>query len=222
MRDTLTILDTESVAGPSGLVGRMARFTDGPEHAGRRAQVEAVLPPVDGLRAAAAQRAAAMVGGPTFDVMPIATAVPVAVLAAALGVADLDLAVRLTDDLCATRGDDPAQALSALVGGLPAASVLFQARDATAALIAASIVAGDIDKGVLDLPVRSTQRNGNWVSLADVGAFGAGRHACPGAELAIALTRGVLDALTGVRLAGPVHYEARPNLRLPIRLMVTR
>jgi cytochrome P450 len=200
----------------------MARFTDGPEHARRRAKVVAALPAVDGLRAAAAERAASMIGGATFDVMPIATTVPVAVLASAMGVADVDSAVRVTNELCATRADEPARALIALTGGLSAVSVLFQARDATAALIAASIVVGDIDEGVRELPVHSTQRNGEWVSLAPVGTFGAGRHVCPGAELAMALAIGVLDALTGARLMGPVHYESRPNLRLPIRLMVTR
>ncbi|WP_436495232.1 hypothetical protein [Actinokineospora sp. HUAS TT18] len=214
------ILDTGSVAGPTGLVGQMARFTDGPEHAARRAAVVAAFPQVDGLRTRAAARASAMIDGPTFDVMPIATSVPVAVLAAAMGIADS--AVHLTDELCATRADEPARALMALAGGLPAVSVLFQARDATAALISAAIVAGDLDKGVLDLPVHSTQRDGQWVSLAAVGTFGAGKHGCPGVELALALAQGVLDALDGVRVVGPVTYESRPNLRMPTRLMVTR
>ncbi|MGH3860650.1 hypothetical protein [Actinokineospora sp.] len=231
--DAAVALDALSVAGPSGLVGRMARFSDGTDHARGRAQIEAVLPDVSGLRSAAAARTGDTRG--EFDLMQIAFAVPVAVLAAALGVADVAVAVRLTRDLCESRSDEAFLALAALLPDPAAVSVLFQAHDATAALIAEAVLEGGVERAVRSAPVHRTQRrtvantaiggvvlpagSALWVSLTETGTFGAGRHACPGAVLATALAQGVLDALGEVSIVD-VEYESRPNMRLPARLVV--
>lgn len=231
--DVAVALDALSVAGPGGLVGGMARFSDGTEHARRRAEVEAVLPDLAGLREAAMARTPTPRG--EFDVMPIAFDVPVAVLAGALGVHDVDAAVRLTRDLCASRSDEAFLALAALLSDPAAVSVLFQAHDATAALIAAAVLDGGVEQAVRAAPVHRTQRStvadtviggvvlpagsALWVSLAETGTFGAGRHSCPGAALATALAQGVVDALGDLRIVD-VEYESRPNMRLPARLIV--
>ncbi|MBC6449692.1 hypothetical protein [Actinokineospora xionganensis] len=231
--DAAVALDALSVAGPSGLVGRMPRFSDGARHARGRAQVEAVLPEVSGLRSAAAARTGTPRG--EFDLMPIALDVPVAVLAAALGVEEVAAAVRLTRELCESRSDEAYLPLAALLPDPAAVSVLFQAHDATAALIAAAVLEGGVEQAVRSAPVHRTQRrtvantaiggvvlppgSALWVSLAETGTFGAGRHACPGSALATTLAQGVLDALGEVGVVD-VEYEPRPNLRLPARLIV--
>lgn len=231
--DAAVALDALSVAGPSGLVGRMARFSDGEDHACERARVKAVLPEVSGLRSVAAARTGTPRG--EFDLMPIALGVPVAVLAEVLGVEDVAGAVRLTRELCESRSDEAFLALAALLSDPAAVSVLFQAHDAMAALIAATVLEGGVDQAVRSAPVHRTQRrtvadtviggvvlpagSALWVSLAETGTFGAGRHACPGSAMAIAIAHGVLDALGEVSVV-EVEYESRPNLRLPARLIV--
>jgi cytochrome P450 len=146
---------------------RMARFSDGDDHERRRALTEALLPEVRMIEPAAAARTAAVIDareGP-FDVMPMARTVPVAVLATALGVgrAALDRVVALVGAVCdalapggAVPGQpapDPDVAAAELSGYLAplvsagedevaaAISVLFQARDATAALIGSALIA---------------------------------------------------------------------------------
>lgn len=181
---------------------RMARFSDGPDHARRRAVLDALLPPVAGLEAAAADRTTALLDGSvaslldgsvaSFDAMPVARAVPVAVLATALGVgtSDDDHLSRLIGTLCdalapatdrapARPGGGAAaarelQAVLAAHGGdaeqvVAVASLLFQARDATAALIGASLLAAGADPAAepgavvervlrRDAPVQCTRR----------------------------------------------------------------
>ena len=158
-------------AGDAGrLRARMARFSDGPDHARRRALTEALLPDVDAVRQAAAERTEALLRDRTvpFDLMPLARTVPVAALATALGVspADSDRLVTLIGRLCdalspSLTPPDPepdadlvarelvallepvgpwdAEQVAAVVG------VLFQARDATAALIGAALLASTSD-----------------------------------------------------------------------------
>ncbi|SDK60577.1 Cytochrome P450 [Glycomyces sambucus] len=51
--------------------------------------------------------------------------------------------------------------------------------------------------------------------------FGAGPHACPGRDQAIAIAIGVCEALRHTRLlTAPIEYEPLPNLRIPTRLEV--
>lgn len=103
----LTVADPRA-APPAGdatqLQARMARFSDGPAHDGRRERLEQVLPEATGLDTAAAQRTAATLQGRTagFDVMALARTVPVEVLAAALGVpsAQLTHVAALVGRLC--------------------------------------------------------------------------------------------------------------------------
>lgn len=146
---------------------RMARFSDDAAHRRRRVLVEALLPDPRILEPAAAARTAAGLdfGEAPFDVMPLARTVPIAVLAAALGVSahDLDRVVALVGAVCAalapgarephdlTQDADAAatELASHLAPLVPegqdevaaAISVLFQARDATAALIGSALIA---------------------------------------------------------------------------------
>ena len=51
--------------------------------------------------------------------------------------------------------------------------------------------------------------------------FGAGPHACPGADQARAIAQGVVDAVAGAALAeDTVEYLPVRNLRVPARLRV--
>jgi cytochrome P450 len=268
-------------ARPIGaLQARMARFTDGPEHAPRRAAVARLLAGMepDDLRreaaAATTDRLAAHPGPADLDVMTgLARRIPVAVLARALGAADPEAAVDATAELAAAvaptlDATPPASADSAITTltgllagpgeGVPVAaiSLLFQAVDATAALIGHAAARLDpaapagadallADALRLDGPVQLTTRLGTApiplgdrtvpagvrivvvlaaaatdpAVVADPGfGFGHGPHACPGAEHAVALAAGVLDALIarGARaLPGPLTHEPRLNLRVP-------
>lgn len=143
----------------------MARFTDPPQHDRRRAVLERLLPDVVGLAGAASQQTSAAIGARTgvIDAMPLAKVVPVSVLAGALGVPDAHLpqVAALTGALCdalapsldalpaTSRGDDAADVLIDLLTAtsawdheqvIAAAGLLFQARDATAALIGGALL----------------------------------------------------------------------------------
>lgn len=152
------------------LQARMARFCDFPQHARRRELVEELLPAVPGLQAAAAQWTTAGLWDRTgvFDVMPLARTVPVVVLAAGLGVPAAaltpvaSLVGRLSDALAPSLsplsaapgdGDEAAGELMAALAAVgpwddeqvaAAAGLLFQARDATAALIGAALLAQQV------------------------------------------------------------------------------
>jgi cytochrome P450 len=229
----------------------MARFTDGPDHADRRAAVEdllAALPAAGDLAAAARARTEAWLSIRTSrcDGMVLARRVPVAVLAAALGVPD-DRVDEVVNRVATVVGavapragpapvgpaaaDAAVRALDALLPGATAAlSILFQAHDATAALIGNALVTGLPVADVLREapPVRHTRRVGPGgepvvVDLAGQ-PFGAGTHACPGRDQAIALATGVLAGITAAGwspVPGDVAYEDRPNLRLPAHVTLT-
>lgn len=150
------------------LQARMARFTDPPQHAPRRALLEQLLPDPAGLQPAASRQTSAALQGRTgtFDAMTLARCVPVLVLAAALGVPAAETArvAVLVGQLCdalapslappatSSSGDDAARALGELLQYVgpwdgdqvdAAAALLFQARDATAALIGNALLADD-------------------------------------------------------------------------------
>jgi len=271
--------------GPAArLVARMARFSDGPEHRRRRELLTGLLQPAaEVARAAGAcandylrRRLAA------FDVLTLARTLPAEVLARALGLAaaQASRASVLTGKLCdAVTGplppgeetgraaDDAAAELVALMADLghrehewaaAAISILFQARDATAALIGSAVLSGQRSltpaqrvEYVLrhDAPVQCTRRVAMadvrvgevlvaagaavwiFVAAAERGAgmpatFGYGVHACPGAAHAAAIARQVVTVLDaeGWRLAAGqrIEYEPRPNIRMPVRVVVTR
>jgi len=173
----------------------MARFCDGPQHTRRRGLLEQLLPGTPGLEAAAAQRTATALRERTgvVDVMALARRVPVEVLAAALGVPPAELTAvgalvgRLCDALAPCLGapsaepgdgDKAAGELTAALAALgpwddeqltAAAGLLFQARDATAALIGAAVLddGGPADRDPAarvewalrhDAPVQCTRR----------------------------------------------------------------
>ncbi|MCO1653507.1 cytochrome P450 [Pseudonocardia humida] len=146
---------------------RMARFTDGAEHAPRRAAVQRLLAGLDpaALRAdAAAATTARIAGVAELDAVVLGRQVPVAVLAAALGVGDPGAAVAAVAELAAAlaprldAAPPPADAAVAALRdplahlpGDPAAAMglLFQSYDATAALIGAA--AARLDGGPVDV-----------------------------------------------------------------------
>ncbi|HET7015821.1 MAG TPA: hypothetical protein VFI65_18010 [Streptosporangiaceae bacterium] len=119
--------------------------------------------------------------------------------------------------------------------------LLMQACDATAGLIGNALitafVVGDSDTVPAstelladtiddDPPVLRTRRlrpDGEAITLDISGCtFGAGRRPCPGADQAVALAAGVLDAiLPACELADQqIDYVPSPNLRIPARLSV--
>lgn len=244
----------------------MARFSDGPAHAARRAAVEALLAGVDPAelrRSATAATTARTAGRDELDVMAtVARAVPVAVLAAALGATDPAAAVAATAELAAALApplgapapvpaDAAMSALARLLGEpteealTAAASLLFQAFDATAGLIgnaAARLGRPGTADGLLadtlraDCPVQLTTRLAAGpvelpdrtvpagsrivvvVAAAESGlGFGAGPHACPGRHHALALAAGVLDALIAAG-AEPVPGPVDREPRLNLRI----
>jgi cytochrome P450 len=187
---------------------RMARFTDGAEHAPRRAAARRLLDGLDParLRLDAATATTALVAGEVeVDAMAAARRVPVAVLAAALGVGDPVAAVGAVAELAAAlapRLDVVPPAANAAVAALcdllahlpgdPVAGmgVLFQAHDATAALIgcaAARLGSTAVDRAGVDVDrlIATTLREDGPVQLttrvADAG-LSVGGHAVPAGD----------------------------------------
>ncbi len=273
----------------AGLVARMARFSDGEDHRRRRAVVSRLLPSVPRITTITADRVNDYLVRrlSAFDVMPMARQVPAEVLARGLGLppADADRAAVLTSVLCdaltpalqprelpAGAADAAADELAALFARCldsadpellaAAISILFQARDATAALIGTAVLGGPGDPGdprspgrrveqVLrhDAPVQCTRRTAAadagladvtvpagsavWIFLATAergsgapATFGSGPHGCPGAAHATAIARQVIAVIDaeGWRPVRPqrVDYEPRPNIRVPVRVLLTR
>jgi cytochrome P450 len=154
--------------GPAAeLIARMARFSEGQAHQRRRAMTVSVLPPVATVTAHAADIARRYLRDrpPTaeLDVMPLARTLAPEALARAMGLSEPDAACaaeitgRLCDALASARTSDADVAASQLRAALrplgtsgedemaAAVSVLFQARDATAALIGAAVLAAEDD-----------------------------------------------------------------------------
>jgi cytochrome P450 len=177
--------------GPAAdLLARMARFSNGADHRRRRELLVGLLPPPSELAPLAAGLAAGYLLRQTavFDLMPMARSLPAQALAMALGVsrAGAQRAAELTGQLCdgVTQGltppasggnaDEAARELLELLarfGGhgetaAAAASILFQARDATAGLIGLTVLSGaklrprERVERVLrqDAPVQNTRR----------------------------------------------------------------
>lgn len=275
--------------GPAAqLITCMARFCDGAVHDRRRDLLVSMLPPVPTVAASAGARANEYLLRRTaaFDIMPMARQLPAEVLALALGLpaAAAERAATLTGVLCdavtpslqpreGTRsaGDAAAVELAGVMAdGLgrhdtarvtAAISILFQAREATAALIGATVLAGRYGGSVApaaqrvddvlrhDAPVQCTRRTAVrdtsvgaaqipagaavWIFVATAehgdgrpATFGSGPHGCPGAAHASAIARQVAAVLTaeGWRPAPGqrIELEPRPNVRVPLRVLVTR
>lgn len=250
----------------------VARFCDGDVHDRRRALVERDLAEIDPdrLRLAAAELTARELAqqsrGEEFDAMSLARQVPVAVLAAELGLTGnglrravdavitaapgypnpdaawlgTDASVKQLAEALGAAGDLGPQDAELLANRI---GLLMQACDATAGLIGNALitafVVGDSDSVPAadelvaetisdDPPVLRTRRLGpdRQAITLDISSctFGAGRRPCPGADQAVALAVGVLDAiLPACELADqPIEYLPSPNLRIPARLMISR
>jgi cytochrome P450 len=168
--DQLSVAPAAAPHGPAArLVASMARFSDGAEHRRRRELLIGMLPPVARVVTAAGAVANGYLRRRTaaFDIMPAARLLPAEALALGLGLAPAaaQRAAALTGALCdavtpslrpraGTEGAGDAAAVDLavlLAGGLgnddedtvtAAISILFQARDATAALIGTALLAG--------------------------------------------------------------------------------
>ena len=196
-------------AGPPGTIAwlraTVSRFAAGETHARRRALVEARLRELD----PAALRAEAHEAARRGDQPP--AYLPVAVLAAATGVAarDVAAAVAAVRVVAAayhpgTRANGADEALGRLIDLLPPGepeavaqhvALLVQACEATAAL-----VRGGLERPLDEvLPVPATRRldpTGNLVAIPlDGRPFGAGPRTCPGREHALALAAGVVEGV---------------------------
>lgn len=167
LADHSYVVPAARAGGPAGSIGwlraSVSRFTEGPEHARRRAEVEAELACLSPgiLRAEAEKRAHAIIDGAgstgRIEVMAsLARRVPMAVLAATLGIADADRAAEAVIVAAAAYfpGADPAAERAAdlstaeLVEMLRPASeeaviakisVMVQGCDATAGLIGKTV-----------------------------------------------------------------------------------
>jgi cytochrome P450 len=165
----LHVIAPSAGAGPAAeLVARMARFCDGEAHRRRRAVTVRLLPPVAAVTRHAADHAVrylrARAAADQLDIMPLARALPAEAIARAMGLNGpaaakaADRTGRLCDALSAgprhagtvRTADAAASELGAALRPLglsdedevaAAASILFQARDATAALIGAAVLA---------------------------------------------------------------------------------
>lgn len=194
-------------AQPHPYLARKARFTDGDEHPVRRD----ALPPVHGLEDAAHQRAATL-ATERVDVVPIARAVPVAVLGHALGVGDVTAEV---GTLC-----DAGTVVADRLPGIAIASLLFQCRDATATLVANAFADG-LPVELATSVVLARRVGDVWV-LLDGAPFGGGANACPGQEHALALARGIIRAFANHVVVERGPYEPRTNIQMPSRAVRER
>jgi cytochrome P450 len=207
----------------TALQARMARFTDGPEHASRRAaavRLLAAVPP-GGLRRAAAAAATERLAGlgmpADVDVMAVlARRVPVAVLARALSATDPGATVDAVADLAAAlappldaeppaSADTAIDALAELFGRpdedvlVAAVSLLFQAFDATAGLIggAAARLGRVGAPGGADALLAETLRLAGPVQLTTrlvTAPIPVGRRTVPaGARIAVVLAAAATD-----------------------------
>jgi cytochrome P450 len=192
-------LPVPPATGPDAdLLTRTARWSNPPDHAGRRAAAEALLAavPVAEAASAAARAASGWLRALPYervDVLPLFRIIPLTVLA-----------TLLRDD------------------GSAATGILIQSRDATAALASARLT------GRSEAPVRCTRRVQGAgiveVPLEDH-PFGAGAHACPGRTLAEALADAMVSAvLADWRPVPeePAFDPALPNVRLPPAVFVER
>jgi hypothetical protein len=201
---------------PQGTVAwlraHVARFSRGRGHTARRAQVETILAELDleALRRTAsagpveALAAALGVTGVADDVRELARVY----LPPAEPDDDADAAVaRLVQAFGGRFDDETANRIGLLAQACAATTTLI---DRAAALRPADPLAGaeDLVARVLyeDPPATATRRTalsaareiaeGETVAVSLAGApFGAGAHACPGQDIAIALACGALDAL---------------------------
>jgi cytochrome P450 len=232
----------------SWLRASVARFSNGDDHIRRRALALSLLETVDAsalqpLAEAETGSAIDRHGNRRFDAISlIAKTVPVTVLAGELGVrvdADALQVIALGLRPGAEAGREADAAVADALGGRPPdeleaarLGLLVQTCDATAGLIANAFLAAEPDVTRVidrDPPVRSTRRldsHGDQVviDLAALGLpFGAGAHACPGRDHALALAAGVCSTLLArcVRTADEVIMDSAPNLQMPARLMVT-
>lgn len=206
----------------------MARFSDGEAHGPRRAAVEAALAGLDpdALRAAAARAAR----GRGADE---ASAVTTEVLARAFGAGQGEVAGLVADvgrmvavifrDEPSDRAADAAVArvldhfAAHPAGPVAVTSVLYQAHDATAGLVAA-VLAGRERGGdrpsagvrtrrvaAADAVVGGTRVAAGTTVVLDLAAadleFGAGPHRCPGRAVAEALAAGIVSAAPAPRPA---------------------
>lgn len=167
----LHVIAPAAGTGPAAeLVTRMARFCDGGAHRRRRALTVRLLPPVVAVARDAADHAAEYLNdrpaGDELDIMPLARTLPAKAIARAMGLGGpaaakaADLTGRLCDALSAgprhpaiattPDADAAASELCATLRALglsdedevaAAVSILFQARDATAALIGGAVLA---------------------------------------------------------------------------------
>jgi cytochrome P450 len=212
------------------LRSQMARFSSGNDHATSRAAVESAISRIDRdrlARLAAEETLTAMAEG-RVGIDELAATVPTRAVARSLGAERSDLSTiwtaveavagaigrghevdEVTDQRCAwllNRFVDHPD------GAVAAVSVLYQNRDATEALLLASVdhataagndprkpaVSGTVRQATTDLTIGSVRlAAGELVRLEFTMAqeFGAGPHHCPGELLARCIVEAILNAV---------------------------
>lgn len=190
----------DAATGVAWLRSHVARFSNGATHARRRALAIAELAELD--PAALRERATAHGGHPAAVLaaaMGIAAELPDIVAVAACYQPHIPVpaaADAALERLVAAFGGGRSERVAARIG------LLIQACAATATLVEAAIATGRSVADVLrdDPPVRSTRRGDSGdsgdkiVDLAAAGLpFGAGPHACPGRDHALALATALVE-----------------------------
>jgi cytochrome P450 len=160
----LHVIPPTAGAGPAAdLIGGMARFREGEAHRRGRALTVMLLPPLAEITARARDCAAHFLReratAEVLDVMPLARTIAAEALGRAMGLRGPDAASaadatgRLCDALVSGQTSDADEAATQLRAAIrplrlsdegetvAAASILFQARDATAALVGAAALA---------------------------------------------------------------------------------
>jgi cytochrome P450 len=216
--------------GPTAeLRDTMARFSSGAVQRQRRVEVDnaiAALSTSEARSCAARRTLLRLSGDPVDAVAEIAHHVPTEALADVLGVGaeseQLTTDTRLVAEVIgrgkpsSVASDEAAARLlhrfrAHPLGAVPVVSLLYQNYDATAALLAATIVChhhGGARRGAVARTVRVASRDalvggrrvraGTTVKLdleASGFEFGAGPHRCPGREIAQAIVDGAVGAL---------------------------
>ncbi len=209
----------------------MARFSNGDNHTTRRRAVESAISRIDldQLARLAAKEVAVMadVGCGSVTIEELAATVPTRTVARSLGVdgAELPAVVAAVEAVADAIGrgrpvDDTTEERCVRLldrfadhpdGAVAAVSVLYQNRDATAALLVASAdhpdgtvaaVPGTVRQAVGDVSIGSLQlADGDLVRLEFTAAqqFGAGPHRCPGEAMARCLVNAILSAVDAAK-----------------------
>lgn len=220
----------------------MARFSNGELHGDRRRAVASAAGRVDltALAAFSSKQTSQLLTESSADIETVAATAPTEGLALSLAVHPDELVMVLTDveAICGPIGRGAAgnaeadAAADRLLlrfadhpdGPVAAVSLLYQNRDATAALILASVaalrsgkerlpaVAGTVRQAEGTVAIGSVELQDGELVRLEFGRtdleFGAGPHRCPGSDMAVTIVDAVVTTISDLRPEWLVDREA--------------